>query len=215
MPRDQRTLTYDEFHTVLLLAARMVNSTPLWEAPESPNQAQPITPHHLITQRDDACNDSYICPAVYTENDLAAYGAKRWRRVQALAEEFWRGWKHYIYSIGDKREKWTSPHRNAQAGDTVLIRDKNLPRMEWSTGTITETIPSRDGLVRRVIVQPHRQPGKSTTDKPRERAIHDLVLIKELQNDDSEPSMDTSGLGPEEQAQVLLMKMTRMKRRRE
>ena len=115
---------------VLLLAARMVNSTPLWEAPESPDQAQPITPHNLITQRDDACNDSYIRPAVYTENDLVAYGAKRWRRVQALAEEFWRGWKHYIYRIGDKREKWTSPHRNAQTGDTVLIRDKNLPRME-------------------------------------------------------------------------------------
>ena len=107
LPRDQRTLTLDEFHTVLLLAARMVNSTPLWESPESPSTAQPITPHHLITQRDDACNESDVRFTVYTEKDLAAYGANRWRRVQALAEEFWRGWKHYIYSIGDSRKKWT------------------------------------------------------------------------------------------------------------
>ena len=157
----------------------MVNSTPLWETPESPNTAQPITPHHLITQRDDACNESDVRLTVYTERDLAAYGANRWRRVQALAEEFWRGWKHYIYSIGDSRKKWTDPKRNAQVGDVVLIKDKNLPRLEWSTGTITEAITAQDGLVRRVIVQPHKRFDKTTTERPRQRAIHDLVLLKE------------------------------------
>ena len=203
LPRDQRTLTLYEFHTVLLLAARMVNSTPLWEAPESPNTAQPITPHHLITQRDDACNESDVRFTVYTEKDLAAYGANRWRRVQALAEEFWRGWKHYIFSIGDSRQKWTDPKRNAQVGDVVLIKDKNLPRLEWSTGTITETITAQDGLVRRVIVQPHKRSDKSTTERPRERAIHDLVLLKEMHTDSPNPTLDTKGLSEEDERHVL------------
>ena len=49
LPKQDRLLTHEEFHTMLLEAARIVNSTPLHDAPESPNQSQPITPHHLIT----------------------------------------------------------------------------------------------------------------------------------------------------------------------
>ena len=39
--------------------------------------------------------------------------------------------------------------------------------------------PDNDGRVRRVIVKPHTRDDKRTTEKERERAIHDLVLIKE------------------------------------
>ena len=58
LPRQERILSYDEFHTMILVAARIVNSTPLWEAPESPDEAQPITPQHLLTQRDDTCRET-------------------------------------------------------------------------------------------------------------------------------------------------------------
>ena len=78
---------------------------------------------------------------------MAAYGANRWGRVQSLAEEFWRGWKHYIYSVGDTRQKLTDHSRNKKVGDVFLIKNKNLQRLEWSTGTITETITAKNGLV--------------------------------------------------------------------
>ena len=55
VPKEQRLLAREEFHTMLLHAARIVNSTPLWDPPESPNDPRSITLHHLLTQRSDAC----------------------------------------------------------------------------------------------------------------------------------------------------------------
>ena len=57
-----------------------------------------------------------------------------------------------MYQIGTDREKWLNPQRNAQLGDIVLIKDKNLHGLEWSTGTIIEVYPDKDTLVRRVFV---------------------------------------------------------------
>merc|ERR1712074_150059 len=101
LPKENRLLSREEFHTMLLAAAEIVNKTPLHDAPESPNISQPITPHHLITQRDDACLETYSRPTNYSQADLLAYGANRWNRIGALADEFDRYWKHYIYQIGN------------------------------------------------------------------------------------------------------------------
>ena len=51
----QRLLEREEFHTMLLYAARIVNSTPLWHT-DSPTDPQPICPHMLLTQRDEGCD---------------------------------------------------------------------------------------------------------------------------------------------------------------
>ena len=42
----------------------------------------------------------------------------------------------------------------------------------------------KDGLVRRVMVQPHQKPGQKSVPRPRERAIHDLVLLKAMTDQD-------------------------------
>ena len=108
LPKEDRILYYDEFHTLLLSAAKIVNSTPLWESPTAPDEPQPITPQHLLTQRDDGCNEIQPRPVIYSDRDLAAYGANRWRRIRALAAEFERYWREYIYSIGTQRETWVN-----------------------------------------------------------------------------------------------------------
>ena len=205
---DNRLLSKEEFHTMLLYAAKIVNSTPLHDASESPNESQPITPHHLITQRDDSCREKYSRPANYTQDDLLAYGANRWKRVEALADEFARYWKDYLYQIGTNREKWYSPQRNAQVGDTVLLKDKNNHRLLWSTGTITSVTTDKDGLVRRVMVQPHKRHEQSNTPQARERAIHDLVLLKAINaKDNPVPDCTTSSSTPPE-AKILLRSTT-------
>ena len=56
-----------------------------------------------------------------------SYGAQRWKRIDALADEFAHYWKTYIYQIGTDKEKWLFPQRNAQVGDTVLLAEKNTP----------------------------------------------------------------------------------------
>ena len=59
---------------------------PLHDPPESPDKPQPITPQHLITQRDDACKELYNIPPKYNEQDLLAYEANRSKRIEALAD---------------------------------------------------------------------------------------------------------------------------------
>ena len=44
LPKKQRPLRRKEFHTVRLHCAQIVNSTPLHDLPENPNDPQPITP---------------------------------------------------------------------------------------------------------------------------------------------------------------------------
>ena len=104
----------------------------------------------------------------------------------------------------DKQRKWYSPQRNAQVGDIVLVKEKNSKRLSWPTATILSVTTDRDGLVRRVKLQPHKLPGKTNTPQAKERAIHDLVLLKAITAKDN-PSPDSttsSKLLPE--ARVLL-----------
>ena len=83
-----------------------------------------------------------------------------------------------MYNIGIERTKWQKDNRNAQVGDIVLMTDKQLPRLQWSTATITQIHEDTDGIVRRAVVQPHARTDKATTQAPRERAVNDLILTK-------------------------------------
>ena len=51
--------------------------------------------------------------------------------------------------------------------------------------------PDKDTLVRRVMVKPHKRPNQTLDPAPRERAIHDLVLIKSITSPDH-PHQDSS-----------------------
>ena len=49
----------------------------------------------------------------------------------------------------------------------------------------------KDNLVRKVMVQPHKKPGHTVCPAPKERAIHDLVLLKAITAKDN-PTPDTT-----------------------
>ena len=116
--------------------------------------------------------------------------------MQALKERFWQEWStHFLYGRSNLRPKWRKAIRNAEVGDSVLIREKNLPRLKWSTGTIEKVIPSEDGLVRRVVVKPIKRSDKNTTERERERAVHDLILLEESLLDQDDEDLSNPG-GP-------------------
>ena len=116
LTKEDRLLERKKFHTMLIHAARIVNSTSLHDAPESPNESQPITPHHLITQKDDSHTEKYSRTSNPAYQDLLAYGAYRWKRIEALADEFARYCKYYLYQIGTNKEKWYKPKKFPSRG---------------------------------------------------------------------------------------------------
>lgn len=71
------------------------------------------------------------------------------------------------------RKKRTSERLNLQVGDVLLLKDAQVKRNEWPTGVIVETIPSRDGRIRKVNVKIIRQ----GTPKVYSRPVSEVVLL--------------------------------------
>ena len=70
--------------------------------------------------------------------------------------------------------KWHTKQRNLVPGDVVLIQNANPLRGKWQRGRIVETIKSKDGRVRRVLVSHITDEG---THKTIERPVQKLILL--------------------------------------
>lgn len=133
-----RTLFYE--------VAAIVNSRPLSaEVLSQANGPKPLTPNHLLTQKTDL---PLPPPGRFDSSD--EYSRKRWRRVQSIAEAFWKRWKHEYLTSLQPRSRWWEKKENMRVDDIVLVKDDNVVRNEWRLGRVTKVLLSDDGLVRRV-----------------------------------------------------------------
>ena len=74
-------------------------------------------------------------------------------------------------SILQQRNKWSSPKRNFQVNDVVLVKEENTPRNQWPMGRVVNAVKSDDDLVRTVDLY------CSASDSTLRRSIHKLVLL--------------------------------------
>ena len=161
-----RAISRDEINTLFQEAAFIINNTPMYEMSNYPDDPISISPANLLTLK-DAPNPS---PAEhFSESDLDFYGLKRWKRVQCIADEFWKRWRSEYLSQLQSRCKWTKNRPNLVVGDIVIIKDKQLARNDWPTGAIERVSPSKDGVIRSCEVR--------TAHGYYRRAVCDLVLL--------------------------------------
>ncbi|XP_028316746.1 uncharacterized protein LOC114471941 [Gouania willdenowi] len=165
--------------TFLYETMAIINSRPLSvEHLHDPTGPEPLTPNHILTMK-----SSIILPppGQFCKEDL--YLCKRWRRVQFLADDFWRRWKReYLLNL-QQRRKWQRPSRNSQVNDIVILQDDNSPRNAWKLAKVVEAYPSADGLVRKLKLMI----SDNTFDKGKlrtrsvflERPIHKVVTLLE------------------------------------
>ena len=170
-----RSLTFDELHTFMVEAASIVNSTPLWEVSNDPNDPMPLAPSNIITLRD---HPNPPPPEKFTEDDLLSYGKRRWRRVQYLSDQFWSRWyDEYLYTL-QKRSKWTKIKRNFKPGDLVMLRDKSTVRNSWPLGRISSVKKSADGLVRSLDVVVSKMSAKGVMKRYEyTRPVSEIIFI--------------------------------------
>ncbi|XP_076869830.1 uncharacterized protein LOC143521148 [Brachyhypopomus gauderio] len=165
--------------TFLYETMAIINSRPLSvEHLHDPNGPEPLTPNHILTMK-----SSIILPppGQFCKEDL--YLRKRWRRVQFLANEFWKRWRReYLLNL-QQRQKWQKPSRNSQVGDIVILQDDNVPRNEWKLARVVEVHPSADGLVRKLkllVSDTKLDKGKVLTRVfSLERPVHKVVTLLE------------------------------------
>lgn len=168
-------LDTSSLRTFLYEAMSIINSRPLATVLDSD---MPLTPNQLLTMK--SCSTSSP-PGHFDEQDT--YSRKRWRVVQSLATEFWAKWKtNYVNNL-QQRDKWVHKTDDIQLGDIVLVEDCNTPRSDWAVAKVIKTIPSKDQLIRKVVVE--IADANRVSDKGKrilkptvlERPVHKLVHL--------------------------------------
>ena len=149
LKRSGQCLSSSGLGTLFYEAMSIVNSRPLSvEALESPDGPLPLTPNHVLTMKKDSVLPP---PGVFGDPDI--YASKRWRRVQALADEFWERWRREYVALLQSRRKWQSSKKDVKVGDVVIMHEQNEHRSNWRLARVVEIIPSDDGRVRKVRIQ--------------------------------------------------------------
>ena len=123
---NERTLTDDQLHTLMLEAEAILNARPLTPVKLDCDGMTPLTPNHLLR-----VNPSASPPPSLTEK-TDCYARQKWKHVQYLADQFWKRWsREYLRTI-IARQKWHRRNRNFMVNDVVLIVDDTAPRSQWS-----------------------------------------------------------------------------------
>ena len=123
----------------------MLNSRPLTSVSTDPRDCEPLTPNHLLLFRGGP-----VSPGVFTGDDVYT---KRWRKIQYLADSFWRRWRNQYLPLLQTRQKWNDRKKNLNPGDVVLMVDEALPRGQWPLARVEEVVKDHKGLVRQVVVR--------------------------------------------------------------
>ena len=141
----QHALDDDGLHTLICEVESILNSRPLTSVSTDPTDFDPITPNHLLLFR-----GGHTPPGVFTADDVYT---KRWRKIQYLADSFWKRWRSQYLPLLQTRQKWNVRQKNVGPGDVVLMVDEALPRGQWPLAKVEEVVKDHMGLVRQVVVR--------------------------------------------------------------
>ena len=92
------------------------------------------------------------------------------KAVQAATNMSWSWWTQKYLLVQTERKTWSSLNANFKKVDLVLLCDKNLKRSHWPLGSIVETLPGPDNVVRVIKVQ--------TKDSSYVKSVASLALLK-------------------------------------
>ncbi|XP_050495535.1 uncharacterized protein LOC126876672 [Bombus huntii] len=167
-------LTFENLNTLIIEIESILNSRPLTPISSDPNDLLVLTPGHFLIE------DSLTS---FRERDFRDTPSNRlscWQHIQKLKQHFWRRWHREYLNELHIRNKWNKGSHDIREGTIVLLREDNVPPMQWPLGRIIKAQPGADGIIRTAIVR--------TATSTLERSIKRMVpLPSRTTPDDSEP----------------------------
>ncbi|GFV31656.1 integrase catalytic domain-containing protein [Trichonephila clavipes] len=153
------TLFRDELETLLIEIEGVLNSRPLTYIFSEFNEAEPLTPSHMILGR----RVNSLPPArLNFDSKLSNRKVliKRFNYRERLLNMFWTKWsKEYICMLKSAHcVKPTGEIKEFKIDDVVLINDEKFPRHFWKLGKVVDVFPGRDGKIRSFQVPKNRLP---------------------------------------------------------
>ena len=142
-----RSLTRSELETCLHEIEAIINSRPLTVIDD--DKLTPLTPAHFLSGR-----PAGLRPEPY---DLETTPAEQKLLLDQKLDCFWKRWStEYVRELPYCRSSKSTGSDRAGTiteGSYTLVREDNVPRMQWPVGVIMKVFPGRDGLIRAVEVK--------------------------------------------------------------
>lgn len=118
-------LIFEELVTVLTRVEACLNSRPITPLSTDPSDLNALTPAHFLI------GGSLTCLPDHNITDMFS----NWQRTQQLFQQIWTRWSREYLSQLQERTKWHSTKGDAiRTGMLVLLKDENLPPLQWSLG---------------------------------------------------------------------------------
>ncbi|XP_041988227.1 uncharacterized protein LOC121739739 isoform X1 [Aricia agestis] len=156
---DQK-LTYEELITLLQQIEACLNSRPLCALTEDPDDVC-ITPGHFLV-------GGPLLSRPQTDPDIT-HVKQRWQLVQSMNKQIWRGWsREYLQNL-QTRTRWTSPTKDIELNDIVVIKEDHMPPGKWALARVCELHPGKDGHTRVVTLK--------TQNNVLQRPVSKLIVL--------------------------------------
>ncbi|XP_062538799.1 uncharacterized protein LOC134207095 [Armigeres subalbatus] len=138
-------LTHENLSTLLVQIAAALNSRPLAPLSDDPIDINALTPaHFLIGSPMNALPD----------HDLTAIPSNRLTHYQQRQQMFQRYWQRWSQEYLTGLQQANKVHQLSliRIGSIVIVREDNIPPLQWPLARILEIHPGTDGVVRVVTI---------------------------------------------------------------
>jgi len=82
---------------------------------------------------------------------------RRWQRTVQLTQQIWHRWRTEYLSQLIGRQKWfKSKGASLKEGALVILKEDNIPPLQWRLGRVTQILAGDDGVARVAMVKTER-----------------------------------------------------------
>ena len=167
------TLDFQEFLTLIYEINAVLNSRPISYVYDSTGEEEPITPSRLWCGK----NITLMPPLhdVRINRRDPEICKKRLKYLDKVLTHFWnRFTTQYLTNLSERHLSRNLPRdgRQPKVGEVVLIKNDLLPRGRWKIARVVEVTPGKDGVIRRVLLQP---PYKNLTRDKKRNKLSEII----------------------------------------
>ncbi|XP_046145012.1 uncharacterized protein LOC123988552 [Osmia bicornis bicornis] len=174
--------TFEDLNTLIIEIEAILNSRPLTPISTDANDLLALTPGHFLI------GDSLTSLRERDFTDTPANRLSSWQHVQQMRQHFWNRWHREYLNELTQRNKWSQGSHSIKEGTLVLLREDNIPPMQWALGRVLKVHPGSDGIVRAVTVKT----ATSILDRSTKRLV---PLPHQPKEEDHNPVDPTSVVG--------------------
>lgn len=139
-------LTYEQLLTVVTQIESVLNSRPILPLSNDPTDLLALTPGHFLI------GSSLVAVPQEDVTEISHNRLNHFKQLQQLVQNFWTRWsRDYLHTL-QQRAKWCKVNDNIKIDALVLLKEDNVPPMQWRMGRVVSVHPGPDNLVRVVSV---------------------------------------------------------------